>query len=163
MGFPVVLLNVALAVSLALWVASGWRQNARAVLPAYLAGIGIQCFHFAEEVREGFQAAFPPVFGAGAWGERQFVVFNLVWLGVFLLAAVGVYRRLALAYLAVFFFALGGGVGNGMGHLLLSLRAGGYFPGTWTAPLSLVAGIVILRQLYAAPKVQPAGDIEGRQ
>jgi hypothetical protein len=55
--------------------------------------------------------------------DAQFVAFqyNMAWLALFLLAGLGVYRRMQLAYLVVLFLALAGGVGNGAGHLLLSL------------------------------------------
>jgi hypothetical protein len=73
---------------------------------------------------------------------------------VFVLAALGVYRRVPLAYLVVLFLALAGGVGNGAGHLLLSATQGKYFPGTATAPLCLLAGIGLLTKLFwmAAPQ-----------
>src|SRR6266576_267638 len=48
-----------------------------------------------------------------------------------------------LAYLVVLFLALAGGVGNGAGHLLLSVTQRGYFPGAATAPLCLLVGITL--------------------
>ncbi len=55
------------------------------------------------------------------WSDAQFVAFNMAWLAVFVLAGLGVYRRMQLVYLVVLFLALAGGVGNGAGHLLLSV------------------------------------------
>jgi hypothetical protein len=71
------------------------------------------------------------------------------WLALLILAALGVYRRIALAFLAVFFLAVAAGVGNGAGHLLLSLRQGGYFPGAAKAPLCFLAGVGLLYRLLS--------------
>ena len=49
----------------------------------------------------------------------------------------------------VLFFAVAGGLLNGVGHLLLALQRGAYFPGAWTAPLALCVGIWLLWLLYA--------------
>jgi hypothetical protein len=45
------------------------------------------------------------------------------------------------------FLALGGGVGNGLGHLVLAARARGYFPGVYTGALALLAGSALLFRL----------------
>jgi hypothetical protein len=66
------------------------------------------------------------------WSDAQFVAFNMAWLAVFVLAGLGVYRRMQLAYLVVLFLALAGGVGNGAGHLLLSVTQ--MFLSTGTGP-----------------------------
>jgi hypothetical protein len=34
---------------------------------------------------------------------------------------------------------------------LLVVTQGGYFPGAWTAPLCLVVGALLLRQLFTIP------------
>jgi hypothetical protein len=53
----------------------------------------------------------------------------MAWFAIFVLAGLGVYRRMQLAYLVVLFLALAGGVLNGAGHLLLSATQGRYFLG----------------------------------
>ena len=62
-------------------------------------------------------------------------------------------QRAPLAGLVVLFFAIGGGLGNGVGHLLLVLMQRAYFPGAWTAPLCLFVGGLLLRQLPQPPRV----------
>ena len=47
---------------------------------------------------------------------------NAAWFSTFVLAGWGLRRRRPLAVLIVLFFALGGGVGNGVAHLLLNRR-----------------------------------------
>jgi hypothetical protein len=72
----------------------------------------------------------------------------MLWLAAFVLAGLGVYRQVRLAYLIVLFVALIGGVGNGTSHLVLSTMYRRYFPGVITAPFCLLAGIALLTRLF---------------
>src|SRR5215207_8333684 len=140
MGRAVVGLAVVLVASFALWVARAGWSPARDVVPVSVAAIVVQCAHLVEEYRTGFHLRFPPLFGADPWSARRFLAFNFVWLALFALGALGLRRGNRLAYLLVLFLALGGGVANGLAHLGLSVRAGGYFPGAYTGALSLAVG-----------------------
>jgi hypothetical protein len=91
---------------------------------------------------------FPPLFGAEPWSSTRFLLFNLAWIAAFIIGGLGMADARRWAYLIALFLAIGGGVGNGMGHLALVLVRGGYFPGAYTAVLALVAGTVLLRELY---------------
>lgn len=153
MGRATTLLSVGLVISYLLWAATRWKNDPGAVLPMYLLAIAVQCLHFAEEFVTGFQRQFPKLIGT-EWSDAQFVMFNAAWLAVFVLAGLGVYRRLQLAYLVVLFLALAGGVGNGAGHLLLSATQKRYFPGAATAPLCLLAGIALLTRLFGETRVR---------
>jgi hypothetical protein len=133
MGRATTVLNVGLVIAYLLWLATRWKNDPAAVLPLYLLAIAVQCLHFTEEFLTGFQRQFPMLNGY-EWSDAQFVTFNMAWLAVFVLAGLGVYRRMQLAYLVVLFLALAGGVGNGVGHLLLSVTQRRYFPGAGTAP-----------------------------
>jgi hypothetical protein len=113
--------------------AAPWKNDPAAVLPMCLLAIAVQCLHFGEEYLTGFQRQFPKLMGDGEWSDARFVAFNMAWLAAFVLAALEVYRRVALAYLVVLFLALAGGVGNGISHLLVSAMQGSYFPGAITA------------------------------
>jgi hypothetical protein len=147
MGSATTLLSVGLVLAYLLWIAAPWKNDPTAVLPMCLLAIAIQCLHFAEEYVTGFQRQFPKLIGY-EWSDSRFVVFNMAWLAVFVLAALGVYGRVVLAYLIVLFLALVGGVANGAGHLLLSAMQGRYFPGAATAPLCLLAGIGLFSKLF---------------
>lgn len=46
---------------------------------------------------------------------------------------------------------------NGFGHPAISLALGRYMPGTYTTPLLFVLGILVLRELLASSREQPAG------
>jgi hypothetical protein len=112
----------------------------------------VQCAHLLEEYRTGFYRVFPPVFGADPWSARRFLTFNVVWLIVFLIAGFGLVRGRRGAYLVAMFLALGGGVLNGLGHIALSIREGGYFPGAYTGVLALVVGTVLAYRVLGRPR-----------
>jgi hypothetical protein len=153
MGRAVGLLALALLVSYALWLSRGaWPASSR-ILPTFSVAVLVQCIHLIEEYRAGFYRAFPAIMGSTAWSARQFLLFNSVWLAVFILAGVGLTQGWRPAYLIALFLALGGGIRNGLGHILLSIRAGGYFPGIYTAPFVLLAGALLAFQLYRPSEI----------
>ena len=147
MGPAIILLSGGLVVAYGAWAAVRWRSDGTDVLPVYLLAIVVQCLHFTEEYLTGFQHQFPRLFGDD-WSDARFVAFNMLWLATFVLAALGVYRRIPLAYLIVFFLALIGGLGNGISHLVLSATYRRYFPGLITAPLCLLLGFTVLTRLF---------------
>ena len=153
MGAAIVLLSGGFVLAYGVWFAARWRNDAAAVLPIYLLGIAVQCLHFTEEYVTGFQHQFPRLFGDD-WSDARFVTFNMLWLAAFVLAGVGVYRRVQLAYLIVLFLALIGGVGNGASHLLLSAAYRRYFPGLITAPFCLLVGITLLTRLFGGTRAR---------
>jgi hypothetical protein len=153
MGAPIILLSGGLVVAYGVWAAARWKDDPAAVLSVYLLAIVVQCLHFTEEYITGFQHQFPKLFG-GDWSEARFVTFNMLWLAAFVLAGLGVYRRILLAYLVVFFLALIGGVGNGISHLVLSATYRRYFPGLITAPFCLLVGITLLTRLFARDRTR---------
>jgi hypothetical protein len=141
MGPAIIFLSGGLVVSYGVWITARWKNDAAAVLPVYLLAIAVQCLHFTEEYVTGFQHQFPELFGIH-WSDARFVTFNMLWLAAFVLAGLGVYRRVPLAYLVGLFLALIGGVGNGVSHLILSAMSRGYFPGLITAPFCILMGII---------------------
>lgn len=86
-----------------------------------------------------------------AWSEQRFLAFNLVWLAVFVIAGFGLARRKRVAYLVALFLAIGGGIGNGLGHLALSAREGGYFPGAYTGLVALLVGSLLAYRMMRRP------------
>ena len=123
-------------------------QN-RAILSVYLLGLAVQCLHFLEEYLTGFERVYPQTFGAAPWSDRFFVSLNLVFLAVFILAALGLSVEVRVAYVVVWFFAIAMTL-NGIVHPALSLWKGGYYPGTITAPIHLIVGITLLTKLARA-------------
>ena len=156
MGRAVFLLDLALILSFALWAGRSRMGSPRRVLPALATAVVVQLVHLTEEYYTGFQRALPALFGY-AWEDWRFLTFNGAWLLAFGASAVAIAHRRSLGYLGAFFLAVGGGVGNGLAHLALVVRAGGYFPGAYTAPLSFAAGVLLLARLLdgSADRVQP--------
>jgi hypothetical protein len=100
------------------WLFGSWRPSRKRLLLPYLLFIGLFCLHFAEEYFTGFYLDFPALFGT-QWSVQGFVIFNLAWLAVFALSSVGVYYEKSIAYLALIFFALAGGILNGAAGMIL--------------------------------------------
>src|SRR5438128_9124252 len=82
MGPAVSLLSLGLIVSYVIWATAIWLNDPAAIVPLYLLGIAVQGLHFFEEYRTGFQQKFPAFFGY-EWSDQRFLVFNLIWLAVF--------------------------------------------------------------------------------
>ena len=155
MGRAILALDLALVVAFVVWLTTDWRREAPGLLTTYLLGIALFVIHFTEEYLTGFHRAFPALVGY-EWQSSRFVAFNAMWGLILLAGAEGLRRGSAISYVIVLFFAVGGGVMNGIGHVLLAVQAGGYFPGLLTAPLMLVVGVVLLRKMYGTgPKESP--------
>jgi len=113
----------------------------------YLVGIAFQCLHFTEEFVTGFYVRAPEFLGFVPWPSEFFVIFNLSWIALWVVAAVGIKRRIRAAYFPVWFFAIGM-VGNAIWHPLLCLATRGYFPGLFTSPFAGVIGVILLSRLW---------------
>lgn len=144
---------IALAAAIAIaFVRRDAPPDGRAVLrPACLA-LAIQLLHFGEEYATGFQRLFPLRLGLAPWSDAFFVAFNCAWLAIWALSILALKRRpIPLAALIALWFLGLAAVANGIGHPLLALANGGYFPGLVTAPFLGVAGFLLLRALARRP------------
>jgi hypothetical protein len=93
----------------------------------FLIGLAAQCLHFMEEFVTRFQDRFPTLLGLPAWSQNFFVVFNLIWLRVWILSGIAMRRGYRLALFPVWFFAIGA-IANGIAHPMLAVVAQGYSP-----------------------------------
>ena len=84
----------------------------------------------------------PAILGLPSWSDNFFVAFNLIWLSVWILSAVGLQRGHRFALFPVWFFAIAAIV-NGIAHPLLPVVARGYFPGLVTSPILGVFGVLL--------------------
>jgi hypothetical protein len=150
LGRASALLSVALVIAYVVWIAGPWSLAGRSLDATYAVALVIFLLHASEEFLTGFQRRLPALVG-DRWTDTQFLLFNAAWFTTFVVAGLGLRRRRPLAALVVLFFALGGGIGNGLAHLALVAIQRGYFPGAWTAPLCLIVGTVLLRQLFTNP------------
>lgn len=124
--------------------------------------IACQAAHSIEEYRTGLYEVFAPArlvsTSFGIEPGAGFIVANLLLnlFGLWCWLARVRPRRGAWRGLAWFWALIE--TGNGIGHLLLALAAGGYFPGAFTAPLLLVLGLTLVERLRrSAERGKPAG------
>jgi Protein of unknown function with HXXEE motif len=147
LGLPAIFLGVALVASYALWLEGSWSVSP-GLRRWFLIGIFVFVAHVIEEYSTGFPEALPGLFGRDAWSGAQYFVFVGVWGLLFVGSALSLGSPTRLPVLVLIFFAIGGGVGNGLLHLIMVLVRGAYFPGAWTALPCLVVGVILLRLLY---------------
>lgn len=156
-------LDVAAAIALWLTLSRGGIHGDRKHLlsTARVAGLAIamQAAHFAEELIARFHLRFPELLGLSPWPPGFFVAINLFWLAAWALAIRGVLGRRRAWLFPLWFLGIAS-LANGIAHPILSLGAGGYFPGLITSPFVGLAGVLLLRNLHsitAAGSVSVAG------
>jgi len=118
------------------------RVGREQTVRVFLLGLAVQSLHFMEEFVTHFEDRFPALLGLSAWSENFFVAFNLIWMSVWILSAVGLQRGNRMALFPVWFFAIAC-VANGVAHPVLAVAAHGYFPGLITSPLLGVLGVLL--------------------
>lgn len=151
MGRAVIGLSAGLVIAYFVWISNydvvyGPRRRISLI---YGVAVGLQGLHFLEEYLTGFWTEFPSFWGY-EWSNELFATFNLVWLGIFVLAGVGLVAGVRLSYLVVWFMAIVGGIANGVLHTMASLTRGAYFPGSVTAVGHLVVGVLLIKALISA-------------
>lgn len=146
--------TVALDVMLVVAVVLTWNRRPagrdpaarRQLMRLAAAALAVQGVHFVEEWLTHFYLWYPELLGLAPWSASLWVAFNLAWIAVWALALGGLVLDWRLAQVPIWFLAIASAV-NGVAHPLLALAAGGYFPGLWSSPLCLVAGVVLLREM----------------
>ena len=120
-------------------------QSRRFLVVAALT-IAAQALHFLEELGSGFFVEFPAFFGLPPFTKTAFVVFNVAWIGIWVIALVLVRAGSIFATWPLWFLGLAA-VLNLLAHPVLAMRAGAYFPGLFTAPLVGLFGVLLVREL----------------
>lgn len=115
----------------------------------------IQGIHFAEEAMTGFHERLGALLGLPGMPFSYFVVFNLMWLGIWVASVPGLRSARAAAFFAAWFLAIAGMV-NGIAHPLLAITAGEYFPGLVSSTFIAGASVWLWLQLRSA--TQPRGS-----
>lgn len=106
----------------------------------------MQCAHFTEEWYNGFHKRFPEMLGLVPWSDTFFVFFNVIWIAIWSLCAAFLRIQPRAFSFPIWFLAIASVV-NGIGHPVLAIVSGGYFPGLWTSPFPGAAGVLLLRAL----------------
>lgn len=139
-------IGVALFLTLARGGVEGNAIQLRAAVRVAIVAVLLQGAHFAEELTTGFHRRFPELLGLEPWPVGFFVSFNLFWLAIWGLSIGAFAARRSIALFPLWFLGIAS-VANALAHPLLSLRAGGYFPGLLSSLIVGVAGAVLLAHL----------------
>ena len=110
----------------------------------YLLALAWQVLHVAEELAGGFAERWPLLLGTEPWSAGCFVVFNVSAYVIFLAAGIAAQRGRRFGTVFASFFVLAS-LGTAVGHLALAIYLGGYFPGTLTAPGSILFAVLVAR------------------
>jgi hypothetical protein len=111
----------------------------------------IQGLHFAEEAATGFHESLGSLLGLPGMPFSVFVIFNLMWLGIWVASIPGLRSARGVAFFAAWFLAIAGMV-NGIAHPLLAVAAGRYFPGLVSSPVIGLASLWLWLQLRRATR-----------
>jgi hypothetical protein len=141
-----VMLVVAAVVTLRHGAGPAERGARLRIMGLFGIAILVQVGHFAEEWSTGFNLLYPELLGLPPWSVQLWAGFNVVWIGIWCLALWGLLLPWRLPLFPVWFLAIACVV-NGVAHPLLSLVAGGYFPGLWTSPVAGAIGLLLLPRL----------------
>ncbi len=119
---------------------------------------GLQSIHFVEESVTGFHERFPALLGFPSMSFSFFVAFNLIWIAIWIASIPGLRSARPAAFFAAWFLAIAGML-NGIGHPLMAVAAGGYFPGLLSSPFIGLACVWVWFKLRAATR--PSAAIDG--
>lgn len=146
MGVAIFFLDIGLIITFCIWAVQSKTVAKPVIAPLYIIGVAVQCFHFLEEFLTGFQLKFPLLFGY-QWSDQLFAGFNIVWIALFVLNGAWLQTGGRLSYLLVYFYAIVGGIANGIAHPIPSISYRGYFPGLLTSPFALLIGVLLLKKM----------------
>jgi len=123
------------------------------ILPLYLLALGFQFIHFLEEYVTGFCIEVPKLLAQDAYPVDYWVAFNMVAYFLFILGGIILLKRKTEYMMIPLFFIVVGVVLNTVGHLLISLYVGGYFPGLYSALLYVVVGPILVGRIVRETSV----------
>jgi hypothetical protein len=139
----------ALALTWSRWSPPERRAERRAAARVLALALGVQSVHFAEEAMTGFHDRLGALVGLPGMPFPFFVLFNVMWLGIWVASVPGVRSARGLAFFAAWFLAIAGAF-NGIAHPLLALASGAYFPGLVTSPVIGAVSVWLFLRLRGA-------------
>ena len=149
----------AMVVAFVCYLRTSYREMPKAerILPVYLVALAIQFLHFTEEYIYGFHQRVTEIMpGMPPFDANVFVAFNMIAYCLFLLSGLGMYKGMKSPMIIVWFFTIGGVVGNAIWHPLLAIKVGGYFPGLYTSFAYWIVGPILLKRLRERESVAHA-------
>ena len=123
------------------------------ILTLYLLAIGVQLLHFTEEYLTDFITRLPALLDQPPYPQDYWVVFNMVAYFIFILGGIILYRGIKELMIIPLFFVVVGVVLNSIGHILIAIFVGGYFPGLFTAIIYLLIGPSLLKAIIEKTKM----------
>lgn len=129
-----------------------WRRRRSPPAPGRLVSaaclaLALQSLHVAEEFATGFHRRVPALLGLDPWSDGFFIWFNLAWIAIWCAAIAAAARRPSPPSLACLWFLALASAGNAIGHPLLSVMTGGYFPGLASAAAMSFTGPLLITRL----------------
>ncbi len=125
----------------------------RQFLPVYGSALAWHGLHLYEEYTYEFYTLWPEMAGVPAWHAGQFLSFNLVFDGLFVLSGVAVALRIRMLSYWVSFLVVGTFV-TAIGHIVVAAWLWEYFPGVATAPGSIAFGAIVGARMSACRTVR---------
>jgi hypothetical protein len=113
--------------------------------------VAVQGIHFVEEAATGFHERLGAQLGLPGIPFSVFVVFNVMWLGIWVASIPGLRSARPAAFFAAWFLAIAGMI-NGIAHPLLAIAGGGYFPGLMSSVLIGAASVWLWIRLRTATR-----------
>ena len=154
--FPIVLVFIpAVIVTFLFYLKMANQQppNPEKILPVYLLLLGVQFLHFMEEYLGDFTEEVPRLLGQEAYPEDYWVTFYMIAYFIFILGGIIIFKKKKALMMIPLFFIVAGVILNTIGHILISLYLGEYFPGLYTALIYLLLGPILIKRLLQASKI----------
>jgi len=120
------------------------------VLPLYLIALAVQFFHFLEEYLTGFTVRVAELPGQSEMVMETWIIFNMCAYAAFVLGGIALLKKNKEFMIIPIFFVIVGVVLNAVGHVLISLYVGGYFPGLYTALIYFLLGPMLVKRFLVA-------------
>lgn len=146
---------VAMALTANRWSPTESVGSLHAASRALIVALVVQCIHFGEEALTGFPERLGALLGLPAMPVSFFIIFNMAWLGIWVISVPALQSNRKFAFFAAWFLAIAG-MFNAIAHPLLALASGGYFPGLVSSPFIGAAGVSLWRRLRTATHTKTA-------
>lgn len=117
----------------------------------YLVALAVQLLHFTEEFLGDFVTAAAVLLGQSPYPLTDWVVFNMLAYAIFILGGLALFRNRQEWMVIPLFFVIVGVILNTIGHFLIALYVGDYFPGLYTAVLYLFIAPKLIRSFGPRP------------
>lgn len=165
-GWPiVVIIGGPGTVAYVTWLLTTYRQPMRGlrITLIYLGLIVFQLVHMSEEYATDFPGAFTHTFHLDPLSVHEFA-YIFVFFGVALWITGGILLAVGnhVGNFMLVFITMLLTLTNFVAHVVLAIRAGGYFPGLATAPGLLVFSAVLAREIVVHIRKSRKGGLQAR-